>query len=125
MADWKARLMGNRMSAQQQLAGALGGYPTGQPEMPWLEPRAFTPPPQFTIPQYAPMMDYSQPTDIYTRGGMDNQLIDRYNQLAQALQAQQSAMVNRPAASYPAQPVKYAPTRPNPYVNFASLFGGR
>ena len=70
---------------------------------------------------FQPSFDQSQVTDIYQRGAMPNDLLARYNAMAKMLQQQQAAMVPR------TQPQGMAPfvSKPNPYTNFAQLFGGR
>jgi len=66
-------------------------------------------------------------TDIYQRGAMPNDLLARYNSMAQMLQQQQAAMVPRtqPQMMPEGQEPWMGAKKPNPYTNFAQLFGGR
>ena len=91
-------------------------------------------PTQYDAPQsYAPFSQSFQPqqrppvTDIYQRGSMPNDLLARYNSMAQMLQQQQSAMVPRtqPQMMPQEQTPWMGAKKPNPYTNFAKLFGGR
>lgn len=97
-------------------------------------PQVYQAPPQYqSFSQLfnQPQFDYSQVNDIYQRGEMPNNLLNRYNSLMKNLQAQQAAMVPRQApqgnpSNLPAPGGQLPPmTRANPYVNFAQLFGGR
>lgn len=64
-------------------------------------------------------------TDIYQRGAMPNDLLARYNSMAQMLQQQQAAMVPRTNANTTRPPPDKWMGANNPYTNFAQLFGGR
>jgi len=79
-------------------------------------PQAYEPFAQSFQPQQRPPVN-----DIYQRGAMPNDLLARYNAMAKMLQQQQAAMVPR------TQPQGMTPfvSKPNPYTNFAQLFGGR
>lgn len=96
-------------------------------------PQVYQAPPQYqSFSQLfnQPQFDYSQVNDIYQRGEMPNNLLNRYNSLMQNLQSQQAAMVPRPqpapTSNVPSAGGQLPPmTRANPYVNFAQLFGGR
>lgn len=80
-----------------------------------------------------PQFDYSQVDDVYQRGAMPNNLLNRYNSLMQNLQSQQAAMVPRQQAQPTQTPRPFNPGTPQPYgipgrtggyVNFSQLFGG-
>jgi hypothetical protein len=95
--------------------------------------RPYEPPPAYQsfsqMFQQRPQEDYSNVTDVYQRGGMANNLLDRYNAMSGVLQQQQAAMVPRPAQQkYPRDyglPNKRAVMgQQSPYMNFAQLFGG-
>jgi len=68
-----------------------------------------------------------QVTDIYQRAAMPNDLLARYNSMAQMLQQQQAAMVPRTQPQMmPQEQIPWKGNiKPNPYTNFAQLFGGR
>jgi len=109
--------------------GAQGGG------MPQYLPQVYQAPPQYQ--SFAelfnqPQFDQSQVTDVYQRGSMPNNLLDRYNSLMTNLQSQQAAMVPRQPAptvangQLPAPPMtRVDPRQNNPYMNFAQLFRGR
>lgn len=105
----------------------------GGAEIPQYLPQVYQAPPQyqsFASLFNQPQFDYSQVGDVYQRGAMPNNLLNRYNSLMQNLQSQQTAMVPRPqpapASNVPSAGGQLPPmTRVNPYVDFARLFGGR
>lgn len=143
----------NKFSGGNALAQALGGssgaaisrimerirsQPQGssqaeQNTAPEYMPQQYVAPPQYqSFAQLfnQPQFDYSQVGDVYARGSMPNNLLDRYNSLMMNLQQQQAAMVPRQAPQVPQQPrMPFDPSkRPvmsgSPYMNFAQLFGG-
>ena len=94
----------------------------------------YHPPQSYQAPQsYEPFAQSFQQqqrppvTDIYQRGAMPNDLLARYNSMAQMLQQQQAAMVPRtqPQMMPEGQAPWMGKAKPNPYTNFAQLFGGR
>jgi hypothetical protein len=113
---------------QQQPAGQ-----TNQPQIPEYTPQQYIAPPQYrSFDQLfnQPEFDYSQVGDIYQRGAMPNNLLNRYNSMMQNLQQQQAAMVPRQSPQSRPPRMPYDPSkRPvmgnSQYVNFAQLFGGK
>lgn len=92
-----------------------------QPQL-YQAPQSYEPFAQSFQPQQRPPV-----TDIYQRGAMPNDLLARYNSMAQMLQQQQAAMVPRtqPQMMPEGQAPWMGAKKPNPYTNFAQLFGGR
>lgn len=88
----------------------------------YIAPQSYTPFSQSFQPQQRPPVN-----DIYQRGAMPNDLLARYNSMAQMLQQQQAAMVPRtqPKMMTEGQAPWIGAIKPNPYTNFAQLFGGR
>jgi hypothetical protein len=87
----------------------------------YIAPQSYMPFSQSFQPQQRPPV-----TDIYQRGAMPNDLLARYNSMAQMLQRQQAAMVPRtqPQMMPEGQAPWMGAKKPNPYTNFAQLFGG-
>lgn len=113
--------------------GSQGVSVPAENAAPQYMPQEYVAPPQYqSFAQLfnQPQFDYSQVGDVYARGSMPNNLLDRYNSLMMNLQQQQAAMVPRQAPQAPQQPrMPYDPSkRPvmigSPYMNFAQLFGG-
>jgi hypothetical protein len=122
--------MANRGAGGKRQDAGQYGMPQQQ-----YQPQIYQAPPQYQ--SFAdlfnqPQFDQSQVTDIYQRGNMPNNLLDRYNSLMTNLQAQQAAMVPRTPpptvanGQTPAPPMtRVDPRQGNPYINFAQMFGAR
>jgi hypothetical protein len=123
-----ARIM-ERLQPQIQ-ARAQARDQAAQNAEPEYMPQQYNAPPQYqSFAQLfnQPQFDYSQVGDIYSRGAMPNNLLNRYNSLMSNLEQQQAAMVPRQVPQQPRMP--YDPRkRPimgnSQYMNFAQLFGG-
>lgn len=93
-----------------------------------LSPQSYIAPQSYTPFSQSFQPEQRQPVnDIYQRGAMPNDLLARYNSMAQMLQQQQAAMVPRtqPQMMPEGQAPWMSAKKPNPYTNFAQLFGGR
>lgn len=118
MSQVASKIRGQIPAAAQQVSG--------QPQEQYA-PQVYQAP-----PTYDPFAQLFQPqqrppvTDIYQRGSMPNDLLARYNAMSQMLQKQQAAMVprTRPQSQSAGLTPWMGDKKPNPYTNFAQLFGG-
>jgi len=119
MSRLAGRVIGQaQQAAQQRVDQSQDKYAPQE----YLAPQSYEPFAQSFQPQQRPPV-----TDIYQRGAMPNDLLARYNSMAQMLQQQQAAMVPRTQPQM--MPQEQTPwmgnKKPNLYTNFAQLFGGR
>lgn len=123
----------NALGGRGTVRGALQRFlPSYQPQQGQQQAEQYIPQEYQAPPAYRsfaelfglPMQDYSNVTDVYQRGALPNQLLDRYNAMSMALQEQQRKMMASPKRGYNID-IRSASQPTGNYVNFANLFSGR